>query len=205
MSSSLSGYKGPAGTSSGNNMAGSNLMGDKIPKGYQKGQLSQFTPEQMQLFQQMFSNVSPDSYLSKLAGGDQSMFDEMEAPAMRQFQDLQGQNASRFSGMGMGARHGSGFNNTMNQATSDFAQDLSSRRGELRRQAINDLMGMSNQLLGQRPNEQFLVEKPQKQSSGWGGVAGAGIGALGGFALSGGNPGMALKGGQLGYSVGSAF
>jgi hypothetical protein len=133
--------------------------GDKIPKGYERGQLQQFTPEQMQLFQQMFGQLGPDSFLGRLAGGDQSMFEEMEAPAMRQFGQLQGGLASRFSGMGMGGQKSSGFQNTMNQAASDFAQQLQSQRLGLRNQAIQDLMGMSNQLLGQRPYEQFLTPK----------------------------------------------
>lgn len=131
----------------------------KIPKGYEQGSIQQFTPEQMQLFKSMFGQVGPDSMTAKLAGGDQSMFEQMEAPAMRQFQGLQGQMASRFSGMGMGGRKGSGFQNTMNQASSDFAQDLQSKRMDLQRQAIQDLMGMSSNLLGQKPQENFLVEK----------------------------------------------
>ena len=205
MSSSMSGYKGPAGNTQGQNMAGANMAGDMIPKGYRKGSLQNFTPEQNQLFQQSFSQVSPDSYTSRLAGGDQSFFDEMEAPAMRQFNELQGENASRFSGMGMGARKGSGFQNSQNAATSNFAQDLQSKRQELQRQAIKDLMGMSSDLLGQRPQENFLVEKQQKQQqpSGWGSLIGAGVGGLGGF-LAGG-PGGAMAGAKLGYGVGSGF
>lgn len=145
-------------------MYGSSGAGNKIPKGYQQGQLQQFTPEQMNLFQGMFGHVGKDSYLGRLAAGDQGLFDEMEAPAIRQFQGIQGGLASRFSGMGTGGRHSSGFQNTASQASSDFAQDLQSRRQGLQRQAIMDLMGLSNNLLGQRPNEQFLTEKPQ---SGW--------------------------------------
>ena len=143
------GYKQGAGLTGGN----------KVPKGYQQGQLQQFTPEQMQLFQQMFGQLGPDSFLGKLAGGDQSQFDQLEAPALRQFQGLQGQLSSRFSGMGSGARKSSGFQNTMNQASSDFAQQLQSQRMGLQNQAIKDLMGMGNQLLGQRPYEQFLTPK----------------------------------------------
>src|SRR5580698_10554595 len=104
------------GANSGNRATG--MQKDVIPKGYQKGQLSQFTPEQMQLFQSMFGQVAPGSYLSKLASGDQSQFDQLEAPAMRQFGELQGNIASRFSaGFGgpgaSSARHRSGFQNTM--------------------------------------------------------------------------------------------
>ena len=134
--------------------------GNRIPSGYQAGQLQQFTPEQMQLFKQMFSNLGPGSYTSRLAGGDQSLFGEMERPALRQFSGLQGNLASRFSGMGLGARRSSGFQNTMTSAGSEFAQDLQSRRQELQRQAIMDLMGMSSNLLSQRPYDRFITEKP---------------------------------------------
>ena len=178
--------------------------GDYIPKGYRKGQLQQFSPEQMELFQQLFGQLGPESFLSKLASGDQETFDEMEAPAFRQFSGLQGNIASRFSGAGgLGNRRSSGFQNTMNSAASNFAQELAARRGDLQRQATNDLWNMSQQLLGQRPQEQFLIQKGQKQPSGWGGLGGAALGGLAGFALGG--PGGALTGSQLGYGVGSAF
>lgn len=161
--------------------------GSQIPKGYKQGQLQQFTPEQMQLFQSLFSHAMPGSYLSKLAGGDQSIFNEIEAPAMRQFQGLQGNIASRFSGMGLGGRHNSGFQNTMNQAASDFAQGLQSQRQSLQRQAIMDLLGLSESLLGQRPYENFLVKKDRKPSfldnllSGLGAGLGYGAGMLPGL------------------------
>ena len=161
MSTSMTGsmgYRGPSGSSSGQTMTGGNI----IPKGYRQGQLQQFTPEQMNLFQQMFSNVGPDSYLSKLAGGDEATFNQMEAPALRQFGQLQGNMASRFGGMGgTGGRRSSGFQNTMSSATSDFAERLQSQRQQLSRQALQDMMGMSNQLLNQRPYEQFLGKKPK--------------------------------------------
>jgi len=195
MSSSLGGYSGLRGPTG--------QMGNKTPSGYRSGQLAQFTPEQSQLFQQMFSQVSPDSFLSKLAGGDQSQFDQIEAPAHRQFQGQLGQLASRFSGMGMGGRKNSGFQNAATAASSNFAQDLQSQRQMLQRQALMDLMGLSSELLGQRPYENFLVKKREKQSSGWGGLLGAGLGAAGG-ALFGG-PGGALAGGKLGFNVGSSF
>lgn len=131
----------------------------KSKGGYRPTQLQQFTPEQIKLFQQMFGQVAPNSFLSRLAGGDQSMFEEMEAPAMKQFGELQGQLASRFSGMGTGARKGSGFANTMNQATSDFAQALQAQRLGLQRQAISDLAGLSGQLLEQRPFATDLMKK----------------------------------------------
>ena len=140
-------------------MFGATGGGNKIPSGSKIGQIQQFTPEQMQLFQSLFGHVGPGSYLSRLAGGDQGLFEEMGAPALRQFSGIQGQLASRFSGLGTGARHSSGFQNTATSAASDFAQDLQSRRQDLQRQALMDMMGISSNLLGQRPQEQFLYEK----------------------------------------------
>jgi hypothetical protein len=147
--STSTGVRGPTGRT-----------GNVIPKGYQQGQLQQFSPEQMQLFQQMFGHLGPDSFLGKLAAGDESQFEQLEAPALRQFSGIQGNIASRFSGMGSGGRKSSGFQNTMGGAASDFAQQLQSQRMGLQQNAIRDLMGMSNQLLGQRPYENTLTEKP---------------------------------------------
>lgn len=180
-------------------------QGNKIPKGYEQGRMQKFTPEQMQLFQSLFSRLGPDSFLSKLAGGDEGIFNQIEAPALRQFAGLQGNTASRFSGMGMGARNSSGFQNELSQKTSDFAQELQSKRMGLQSQALKDLMGMSEQLLGQRPYDDFLVEKKQKVPF-WqqilGGIlpiAGSGIGGLFG------GPTGADIGGRIGNSARQGF
>ena len=164
----------------------------KAPSGFSTAQ--NFTPQQMQLFQQLFGHLGPESFTSRLAGGDQSAFGEIEAPALQQFNALQGGLASRFSGMGTGGRKSSGFQNTSSQAASDFAQQLSSQRQGLQRQALQDLMGYSESLLNQRPYS--FYEKPSSFSQQlFGGLSG-GIGqALGSFghqglsrALGWGNP-----------------
>ena len=134
-------------------------MGNKVPKGYEQGSLSNFSPEQMQLFQSLFSQLGPNSQTAKLAGGDQSTFEEIERPALQQFSALQGNLGSRFSGMGMGARKSSGFQNAGNQQLTDFASQLQSQRQSLQQQALRDLIGHSNQILGQRTHENFLTEK----------------------------------------------
>jgi hypothetical protein len=177
-------------------------MKEKIPSGYKKGSMQQFTPEQMQLFQQQFGHVGPNSYLSRLAGGDQSLFGEIEAPALKQFNQLQGQIGSKFSGMGTGGQKSSGFQNTMNAAAQDFAGQLQSQRQLLQQGALKDLMNFSNQILGQSPYENYLIKKQQK-SNGWAGAAGAALGGLGGFFLGG--PAGAMTGASLGHSVGSGF
>lgn len=178
-----------------NSLSGGSPTGslkEKIPSGYKKGALQQFTPQQMELFSQLFQHVSPQSYLSRLAGGDEKMFQDIEAPAMRQFGDLQAALASKFSGMGTGARKSSGFMNTSNQAASDFAMNLQAQRQQLQRQALMDLMGLSEGLLGQRPFEQFLVQKQQNQLPGLiGKLFGAVPGAATGFASGGGFQGAA--------------
>jgi len=59
------------------------LAGEVIPKGFRAAQLQNFTPEQQKLFSRSFGHLAPDSYLSRLAGGDEALFEEMEAPALK--------------------------------------------------------------------------------------------------------------------------
>lgn len=180
---SMSGLR-PAGGNIRSNSTG-NFRGDKIPKGYNAGQLQQFTPEQMGLFKQLFSQLGPDSYLSKLSGGDEGLFSEIEAPAWRNFQEAQGQLGSRFSQLApgaMSAQRGSGFQNAAGQLGSDFAMQLASKRQELQRQALMDMFGLSESLLNQRPYDRFLQEKPQKEPSFFDKLLGLGGKFLGGFA-----------------------
>lgn len=179
----------PASTGFNPTTTNTGAIKEKIPKGYSKGSIQNFTPEQMSLFSQMFGQVGPDSYLSKLAGGDQATFDQMEAPALRQFSGLQGGMASRFSGMGgLGARRSSGFQNTMNSAASNFAQELQAQRQGLMSSARKELFDMSNSLLSQRPYENILTEKPkpwwQSALTGLAGGVGQGFGQS--FGQSGG-------------------
>lgn len=185
------------GFATGNRMTGGK---DIIPKGYAKGQLQQFSPEQMQLFQSLFSHLQPGSFLSRLAGGDQSQFEQLEAPTLRQLGEFQGQLASRFSGLGSGARRSSGHALAQGQLASDFAEKLRSQRLGLQQQAIQDLLGLSGQLLGQRPYEDFLIKKEQKPSI-WESLIGGGL-PIAGAALGGAFGG--LPGAKLGSTVGAA-
>ena len=129
------------------------------PPGYDLTQIQQYTPEMMELFKSLFQYLGPDSFLSQLAQGDEGAFAEMEKPALQQFSGIQGNIASRFSGLGQGARGSSGFQNTLNQAGSDFAQQLQANRTNVRQNALQELMNFSNQLLNQKPYEQKLTEK----------------------------------------------
>lgn len=192
MSFGMQGSKMPTGAGYGN----------KIPKGMEMARIQNFTPEMMQLFQQMIGNLGPDSFLSKIAGGDQSAFEEMEAPAHRQFNEKIGGLASRFSGQGMGARRSSGFQNESSAAASNFAQDLQSRRVDMRNQAMRDLQSMGNELLRQKPYNQSLVEEEtpwwKEMISGAMPYIGAGIGSLAG-------PAGTAIGGAAGSYFGNKF
>lgn len=153
--SSMIGNRGPTGM--GINTA--------TPKGYEAGRMQNFTPEQMQLFKQMFSQVGPESQLGKLASGDEATFKQMEAPALRQFAGLQSNLANRFSGQGLGGRKSSGFQQAAGAQASNFAQELQANRQNLMRQALQDMMGISNDLLGQRPYQNYLVEKAYREKT----------------------------------------
>lgn len=184
----------------------SGQSGNIIPKGYNYGQLQQFTPQQMQLFKSLFGQVSSGSPLSRLAGGDESSFAQMEAPALRQFNQLQGNIASRFSGQGLGGRQSSGFQNTMNAASRDFASDLQSQRQQLQRQALLDLLGISETLLGQRPYEQILAPKQQKKKSFLESLLGVALPSVGSTlgSIAGGSTG-AQQGSNQGSALASLF
>lgn len=175
----------------------------KLPSGYKVGSVPVYNQMQRDLDTRNYEQLAPGSYLDRLSRGDQSIYDEIEAPAMRDFQGLQSQIASRFSGGSgrgsLGSRHSSGFQNTMNQAGSNFLQDLTARRHDLRRQAIGDIQSMSNELLSRRPDHQFLYGKqPSSLSSflsGLAPLAGAGIGGFVG----------GLPGATAGFHAGNSF
>ena len=178
--SSLVGNKGSTGQSSG-------LKGT----GYQQVSMPTMSPEQSQLFSQLIGSAGKGlgggglDYLSKLAaGGDESMWQQLEAPAMRQFGALQGSLASRFSGMGgAGARRSSGFQTSLGEAGADLSERLAGQRMSMQQQAIRDLMGLSQNLLGQKTFESALIPEQipfwkQLMSSMAGGI-GQGAGTFG--------------------------
>lgn len=195
-------YGGMGTRSNGNRLRGNSggQFNDKIPSGYKAGTLQKFTPEALDLYKQLFSNLRSDSYLSKLAGGDEEIFNQIEQPAWRDFQTAQGQLGNRFAQLApgaMSAQRGSGFQNSANQASQDFAMQLQANRHNLSRQALSDLFNMSNVLFQNQPYERTLSQKPEKPAlGGWGGAVGGALGAAGGFAIGG--PAGAFAGGSIG-------
>lgn len=170
----------------------------------QNKQGTRFSPEQMQLFQGLFSHVGADSQTSRLARGDKATFDQIEAPALQQFGALQGQLASRFSGAGMGARHSSGFQNASTQATQDFASQLQSKRHDLQRNALKDLMEHSGMLLEQKAA--YGDEDPQEDEPWWYSLIAGGLPIAGGLAGAYfGGPAGATVGAGIGSSASKAW
>ncbi|HEX5553455.1 MAG TPA: hypothetical protein VFX43_09425 [Chitinophagaceae bacterium] len=179
--------------------------------GYDVAQIPTMSPETMQFFQSILGKVQPGAEsainrLSALAGGEESAFAPMEKYAQSQFQERLGDISSRFSGAGLGGRHGSAFQNAVSGAGADLAERLASQRLSYQQQAQNQLLELAHALMGQRTHETALFpeEKPwwQKLLGSTapiiGTAGGAALGALGG-------PGGALAGAKLGSQVGSAF
>lgn len=161
--------------------------------GYRQVSTPTLSPEQMQLFSQIFSGASPGiggglDFLSQLASGDQGMFQQLEAPALRQFGQLQGNIANRFSQMGSGARHSSGFQNVLSSAAGDLSENLQSNRLGLQNQAIRDLLGMGQTLLSTPLSEEQFI--PKKKPF-WQELL---LGAAPGIGESAGGPGIGLIG-----------
>ena len=190
---SATGQKQSSGMNAGNflsqfgKLLNKSQQGQNIPEGYDLAQISNFTPEMMQLFQQWIESLGPESFTSQLAQGNPDIFAQLEAPALKQFNELQGGLASRFSGLGgqgaLSSRKSSGFQNSANQAAKDFAQQLQSQRIDLQNQATKDMGNMYSQLLNQRPYEKALIgEKEPAWAPFLNSLAqGAGRGIAGGF------------------------
>jgi hypothetical protein len=162
--------------------------------GYNQVTIPNKTPQQMGLFNQGAEGLSQgfpqilQQLMQMAQGGDEKSWGQLEAPAMRQFGELQGNIASRFSGAGTGARRSSGFNNAQSGAATDLAERLQSNRLGLQNQAQQSLMQMYQNLIGQDLNTTSLIPKKKKW---WeelipslAGAAGQAAGQFGGMGLS---------------------
>ncbi len=186
---------GPAGVGASQKFAGRDLV--RVPR---------FDQGQTDAYQQAQALSGPDSFTAKMAQGDPSFFEKMEAPALSQFGQLQGNIASRFSGMGgMGARNTGGFQNTMSAAGSDLAQQLQGNRVSYQQNAVKQLMEMYHSLMNENPYDQFLMN-PAKKRKWWESLLGIGApiaGAVGGGIIGG--PMGAAAGGGLGSSFANSI
>jgi hypothetical protein len=149
-------------------------------------------------------------YTSRLAQGDESLFQEVEAPAHRQFGAYLGNIASRFSQGaggpgGTSARRSSGFGLATSNAAQEFAEKLQSQRMGYRQQAIKDLRAMVQELMGAQEQQHYGFPAEEEEQP-WQKFVGAGLpiagAAVGGY--FGGLPGAKL-GATAGAAAGKAF
>lgn len=146
------------------------------PAGYNLSQLSNQTPQQQKYYNGLLNGAQKNlgglqqglGHTAGIAGGDESSFEEMERPAYSAFQKQLGNLSNRFAGQN--SIGSSGFQNAFSGATSEFQQGLHGQRSALRRQAIQDLLGHSQSLLGQNTFENVLGKKEESFGSSFGKV-----------------------------------
>lgn len=173
------------------------------------------SPQNAQMLNDLRGQIQPGvtggaNFLSQLAsGGTEDFWKQLEAPAMRQFNEFSGRTASRFSGGGIGnggggpgamsARRSSGFQNEMSSGAVSLAERLQGKRMGLQTGAIEQLMKLYTDLMGEDEFQYDTIEKPRKNR--WGGaLTGATSGATAGAAFGPwGAAGGALLGGTMGY------
>jgi len=97
--------------------------------------------------------------MGRMASGQPEQFEQMEAPAMRQYQQLLGNIGARYSGMGMGAQKSSAFQNEMSSAASDLAERLQSQRLSMQQSAQEQLMNLFKSLMGEDLFDTQLMPK----------------------------------------------
>ena len=171
-------------------------------------QISKLGPEQQALYQQLqragmgsgaggaFGDAG--DYYRSLLSDNNSTFDAMAAPEMRQFKEQTIPGLSeQFAGMGSGGLDSSGFRNAAVGAGTDLSERLGSIRAGLRQQGAAGLMGLGQQGL-QQTNENVYNPGTEGFLSQLGSIGGAALGAFGGPMLGG-------LGAQAGSWLGSKF
>ncbi len=135
----------------------SGLTGDKAKQGstYNKNQLSTIND----LIQNIKGGMGgPNQDIGQQQGfqqgneffnslfNDQDFFNKFEAPAMRQFEELQGDIGNRFAGMGSGGSTGStGFRNVMAREGQNLSSNLAAQRGQMQQGAVPQMLQYSQQ------------------------------------------------------------
>lgn len=178
--------------------------------GYNVHQLALKDPSQMDLYRILDQGSRQGTQaglanLSGMAGGSDEYFQGLEAPARREFQRGIGDIASRFSGLGTGSQDTSGFQAAVTGSARELGENLQAKRLGLQQNAIQQLLGLSGDLLRTPLSESFIMPKKKKKSF-WNTLIGAGAPIVGG-ALGGlyGGPAGASLGATLGGQFGSSF
>jgi hypothetical protein len=179
----------------------SNISGYGLKQPKHLRQIPQFTAGQQGLFQSLLGGAQPGAshglgYLSKLASGDEESFAHLEQPALQDYEQALSKLGNRFANTGF-ASSSSPFQNAARGLGQDYANTLQSQRSQLQMDALTKLLGISQNLLGQRPY--MIGTESQQPGGGWSSIAPALGGAIPGIlaAILGG-PAGAAGGGALG-------
>jgi hypothetical protein len=146
----------------------SNISGYGLKQPKHLRQIPQFTAGQQGLFQSLLGGAQPGAshglgYLSKLAAGDEESFAHLEQPALKNYEQALSMIGNRFSsGSGTSSSY---FQNAARGLGQDFAQNLQSQRNQLQMDALTKLLGISQNLLGQRPY--MIGTESQQPGGGW--------------------------------------
>lgn len=132
---------------------------------YQQLQVSTKDPRAMELYGQISQALSPHlggavQGLGQLAaGGTPEQWQQLEAPALRQYQQLVGGIGARYSGLGMGAQKSSAFQNELSGSAADLAERLQGQRMGLQQNALNQLLSLYQSLIGADTFENAFLPK----------------------------------------------
>ncbi len=180
------------------------------PSGYNLVQLPKYSPQQMERSQARLGQLGESAgrgtdLLSKLALGDDSSYNDLAAPALRDFRERAlPEIAQRFQGTG--GLNSSSFANAATSAGTDLTERLSAQRAIIQDRSLSNLLNLEQSLLQNSPYDHYYQPNQNKRSL-WeslrGPLVGAAGGALTGFGMGG--PWGAAIGGTLGgLSGGSA-
>lgn len=114
-------------------------------------------PGRQQLYEQTVAGATQAlpggfDFLSRLLSGDESIFSELEAPAIRQFQEqIVPGLAERFTAFGEGGQGSSAYQQQLAAAGSRLAQDLAGQRAGYRMSALDRLLSQASQSMRATP------------------------------------------------------
>lgn len=166
----------------------------KPPKGYGAYSLPTMGGGQADIYnllKNQFQGGAGDIYqkLFGMARGDAGTFDQLEAPALRQFQEqIAPQIAQRYAGSGISGS--SGLNNSLAGAGANLAENLQGQRLGLMQQSMHDVLHLGDLLLG-TPTQQYGLYQKENQGRDWMQL----LGSLG----------TQIGGGYLGSKLGGLF
>jgi hypothetical protein len=109
---------------------------------------------------------------------NQDFFNNMEAPAMRQFDEMGGELGNRFAAQGSGGSTGStGFRNLLGREAQNLSSNLAAQRGNMQQNAVPQMLQYS-----QAPVSNWMSQMQQALQPTQNTYQGPSMGAFGGLA-----------------------